>query len=202
MVSRMSALQRADRTTIIEAYVRQPIELFGHRRHGRHHPPEGVCRDAEARRHVDALDARELPELRTLAAHDGDLGLVDLAEAQHVVAHLTALPLRPPPESSSLPVDLWTLRSSTCGEHCQHIGGPCGKPPLWGTLVMAEGEHDPSDPSPFVTSLLDTSSPRSRDSVLRVRPPRCDNVVRNSLQGFCRRGRTTALESASDAARS
>ena len=62
-----------------------------------------MCRDAKAFRHVNAFHAGEIPELCTLAAHDGDLRLIDLAEAQHVVtqSHHSRSGTRGP---SSLPV--------------------------------------------------------------------------------------------------
>jgi hypothetical protein len=58
------------------------------RRRFAHDPLERARRDAEARRHADAFDARKLPEVRALAADDRDLRRVDLLKAQHT--HRTA----------------------------------------------------------------------------------------------------------------
>jgi hypothetical protein len=74
--------ERADRLPIIRLQARQPIESMVDRRLFRHHPPEGIRRDAKALRHTDAFDPRKLPEVRTLAANDRDLRLVDLLETQ------------------------------------------------------------------------------------------------------------------------
>ena len=97
--------QGADRLPVIRVEVREPIDPFVDRRHVRHDPAEGVRRHAEAGRHTGANDAREFPEVRTLAADHRDLRLVDLLEPQHVAAH-----------------DL----------QCQHTRAPCSKPPTLG----------------------------------------------------------------------
>src|SRR5215211_1716256 len=57
------------------------------RRRSRHDPPKRVRRHAEASRHEDAFDPRQLPQVRALAAGDHDPRLVDLLETQHVAAH-------------------------------------------------------------------------------------------------------------------
>ena len=75
--------ERADRLPVVRVEARQPIEPIVDRRRLRHDPPEGVRRHAEARRHADALDARELPQVRALAADERDLRPVDLLKVQH-----------------------------------------------------------------------------------------------------------------------
>ena len=93
----------------------------------RHDPPEGLRRHAEAGRHADAFDPRELPQVRALATNDCDLRPVDLLETparRFPSAHLPLQTLRvclvPP---SIVPAGPWP------GLHCQHVIGPCGKPP-------------------------------------------------------------------------
>ena len=106
------------------------MEPFIDRRHRRHDPTEGGRGHAEAGRHADAFDARELPELRTLAADNGAFGPVDLFESQHVAVHPSTLPLNALRRLSSLPSVALTpvIR---LGVHCHHTGGPCGKPPTF-----------------------------------------------------------------------
>jgi len=52
--------------------------------HRCHDPPEGIRRHAKARRHANAVDPRQLPQVRALAAGERDLRRVDLFESQHV----------------------------------------------------------------------------------------------------------------------
>ena len=87
--------ERADPVPVVRVQARQPIEPIVDRWRLRHDPPEGVRRHAEARRHADAFDPRELPQVRALAADDRDLRLVDLLETQHVAVGLGGVdPLR------------------------------------------------------------------------------------------------------------
>ena len=79
--------ERADPLPVVRVQARQPIEAIVDRRGFPHDPPERVRRHAEAGRHADALDPRELPQVRALAAGDRDLRRVDLFETQHVAAH-------------------------------------------------------------------------------------------------------------------
>src|SRR5262249_50908441 len=51
-------------------------------------PLERGGRHAEARRHADSVDARKLPQMRTLSAHKGQVRLVDFGKVQHVAAHV------------------------------------------------------------------------------------------------------------------
>ena len=88
--------ERADRLPVVRLQARQPIEPIVDRRRFRHDPPEGVRRHAEASRHADAFDPRELPQVRALAADDRDLRLVDLLETQHVAAHPLTRCIDPP----------------------------------------------------------------------------------------------------------
>ncbi len=84
---------RADPVSVVGVQLRQSIERFIDRKRARHDPPERIRRDAEAARHPDPLDPRQLPEARALAADKRDLRLVDLLESQDVVApeHLRSL---------------------------------------------------------------------------------------------------------------
>ena len=77
--------ERADRLPVVRVQARQPIEPIVDRRRFRHDPPEGVRRHAEASRHADAVDPRQLPQVRALAANDRDLRLVNLLKTQHVL---------------------------------------------------------------------------------------------------------------------
>ena len=52
--------ERADRLPVVRVQARQPIEPIVDRRRFRHDPPEGVRRHAEASRHADAFDPRQL----------------------------------------------------------------------------------------------------------------------------------------------
>ena len=70
--------QRTDRLPVVRVQARQSIEPIVDRRRFRHDPSEGVRRHAEASRHADAFDPRQLPQLRALATNDRDLRLVDL----------------------------------------------------------------------------------------------------------------------------
>ena len=83
-VRRISALSARIASRSSGAQARQPIEPIVDRRRLRHDPPEGVRRHAEARRHADAVDPRQLAQVRALAADDRDLRLVDLFETHHV----------------------------------------------------------------------------------------------------------------------
>ena len=53
--------ERADRRTVVRTQVRQPYDLFLDGGRVRHDPPEGLRRHAEASRHANAFDRRELP---------------------------------------------------------------------------------------------------------------------------------------------
>jgi hypothetical protein len=77
--------ERADHLPVIRVQARQLIEPIVDRRRFRHDPPEGVRRHAKARRHPDAFDPRQLPQVRALAANDRDLHLVNLLKIQHVL---------------------------------------------------------------------------------------------------------------------
>jgi len=85
MVRRISALsvRIASRPSGVQA--RQPIEPTVGRRRVRHDPPEGVRRHAKASRHPDAVDPRQRPQARALAANDRDPHLVNLMQTQHVL---------------------------------------------------------------------------------------------------------------------
>ena len=76
--------ERADRLPVVRVQARQLIEPIVDRRRFRHDPSEGVRRHAEASRHADAVDPRQLAQVRALAANDRDLRLVDLVQTQHV----------------------------------------------------------------------------------------------------------------------
>jgi hypothetical protein len=89
--------QGADRLPVFRVQARQLIEPVFDRGRFRHDPLERVRRHAEAGRHADAFDPRQLPEVRALAAHDRDLRLVDLLEIQNVPVHS----LSPDPRPSS-----------------------------------------------------------------------------------------------------
>ncbi len=78
--------QVADRFTVVCAQARHALEDALHARRARDGSPEGVRRHAEPGRHDDAIDARELAELRALAADDPELSTVDLLQSQHVGA--------------------------------------------------------------------------------------------------------------------
>ena len=82
IVSRISALSVRIAVPVVRVQARQPIEQVVDRRRVRHDAPEGVRRHAEAGRHVDAVDPRELAQVGALAADDGDLRPVDLLEPQ------------------------------------------------------------------------------------------------------------------------
>ena len=53
--------ERADRLTVVWTQVRQPIDPLPDGGRVRHDPPEGLRRHAEASRHANAFDPRELP---------------------------------------------------------------------------------------------------------------------------------------------
>ena len=104
----------------------------------RHDPPEGLRRHAEASRHVNTFDPRELPELRALAADDGDLRPVDLLETQHVCFPSATLPFRPlgPVSSATLDRANPTVdRLVACIVSTSWV--LAASPPLGCTLVMA-----------------------------------------------------------------
>ncbi len=89
--------QRADRLALVRVHARQPIEPIVDRRRFCDDPPERVRRHTEPGRHADAVDPRQLCQVRALAANDRELHLVDLMEAHHVAGglrgcgrHLTA----------------------------------------------------------------------------------------------------------------
>src|SRR5271165_2148456 len=77
--------ERADRLPVVRVQARQLIELIVDRRRFRHDPPEGVRRHAKASRHADAVDPRQRPQVRALAANDRDLHLVNLLKTQYVL---------------------------------------------------------------------------------------------------------------------
>nr|BFE76029.1 hypothetical protein GCM10020092_093300 [Actinoplanes digitatis] len=77
--------ERADLVPGVGVQPRQPIQLIVDRRRLRHGPPEGVRGHAEAVRHVDAIDARQLTQVRALATDDRDVRLADLLKIQHVL---------------------------------------------------------------------------------------------------------------------
>jgi hypothetical protein len=77
--------ERADRLPVVRVQARQLIKPIVDRPRLRHDPSEGVRRHAKASGHADALDPRQPAQLRALAANDGDLRLVDLVKAQHVL---------------------------------------------------------------------------------------------------------------------
>ena len=111
MVRRISALSVRIAVPVVRVQARQPIEPIVDRRRLRHDPPEGVRRHAEAGRHADAFDPRELPQVRALAADDRDLRLVDVFEIQDVVRRTAAC--------SSVPIALLpsSLAASEYGAH-------------------------------------------------------------------------------------
>jgi hypothetical protein len=78
---------RANRLPVVRAQPRQPIQPIVDRRRDRHDSPEGVRRHAKANWNADAVDPRELSQVRALAANDGDLRLVDLLETEHIATH-------------------------------------------------------------------------------------------------------------------
>ena len=82
----------ANRVTVLWTQARQPIDpdLDGWRL--RHDPPKHPRRHAEASRHVDALDSRELAQVRAFATNDPYLRPVDLLQIQHVRAHSSPIP--------------------------------------------------------------------------------------------------------------
>jgi len=57
---------RADPVSVVGVQLRQSIERFIDRKRARHDPPERIRRDAEAARHPDPLDPRQLPRLAPL----------------------------------------------------------------------------------------------------------------------------------------
>jgi hypothetical protein len=65
---------------IVDGQSRHPIEGVSDRGRLREHAPEGVRRDAEARRHADAVDPQELGQVRALPADEVDSGLVGRVE--------------------------------------------------------------------------------------------------------------------------
>src|SRR5208282_6430615 len=75
----------ADRLPVVRVQARQLIEPIVDRRRFRHDPPEGVRRHAKASRHADAVDPRQRPQVRALAANDRDLHLVNLLKTQYVL---------------------------------------------------------------------------------------------------------------------
>ncbi len=137
IVRRISALSVRIASPVIRAQARQPIEPAVDRRRVRHDPLEGIRRHAEAGRHADAFDPRELPQVCALAADDRDLCLVDLVESQHVAAHRTPIPFGPlGPVLSPLSI-VPTACGPAPGVHCQHALGACGKTPTLVYLGMA-----------------------------------------------------------------
>ncbi len=87
--------ERADRLAVVRLEARERFEPIVDRRRVRDDPREGAGRHAEAGRNADALDARELAEVRALAADERDLRPVDLMEFQHVGAHSLTILSRP-----------------------------------------------------------------------------------------------------------
>ena len=84
MVWRISG-ERAYNLPVVRVQARQLIEPIVDRRRFRHDPPEGARRHAKASRHADAVDPRQRPQVRALAANDRDLHLVNLLKTQHVL---------------------------------------------------------------------------------------------------------------------
>ena len=79
--------QLTDRLMVVQVQHRQSIELIVDRRRIRDDLLEGVRRHAKSSRYVETFDARQLAEVRALAANERDLRLVDLVETQHVAGH-------------------------------------------------------------------------------------------------------------------
>ena len=148
--------ERADRLAVVRVQARQPIEPIVDRRRFPDDPPEGVRRHAEARRHADAFDARELPQVRALAADDRDLRLVDLFKTHHVAvgAHryasrgawcskktrATSSPRVPTPTFSKIALR-WSC--TVHGEMCRRsaiafVGSPCATSSRHRSLPVGE----------------------------------------------------------------
>ena len=70
--------ERADRLPVVRLAGATAVEPIVDRRRLGHDPPERVRRHAEAGRHADAVDPRQLAQVRALAADDRDLRPVDL----------------------------------------------------------------------------------------------------------------------------
>ena len=108
--------ERADRLPVVRVQARQLIEPIVDRRRCRHDPSEGVRRHAKARRHLDAVDPRQLPQVRALAADERDLRLVDFVKTHHgLLDH--ALPPRQPilgpdPGLAASPPTRYTLKGA------------------------------------------------------------------------------------------
>src|SRR4029077_8473406 len=85
----------AYRLLVARPQARQPVEPIPARRRVGQDPRKRVRRHAEASRHTDAFDPRKLPQERAFAAHDRNLGLVDLREIQHVAHTLTSRGVHP-----------------------------------------------------------------------------------------------------------
>ncbi len=62
--------ERADRIPVVGVQARQPIELTTHRRSDRDDVPEGVGGHAESGRQADAVDPRQLAQMRALATDE------------------------------------------------------------------------------------------------------------------------------------
>ena len=82
--------ERADGLPVLRPQARQPLQPAVEGWRSRQDAPEGLRRDAEARRHAHALEPRERPQVRALPADERDLRPVDLVEA-HKWFNLAAL---------------------------------------------------------------------------------------------------------------
>ena len=78
--------ERADNVPVVGVHARHPVEPIVDRRRLRDDPPEGVGRHAQAGGHANAFDPRKLGEVRSLAANDRDVRVVDLGEFEDVLA--------------------------------------------------------------------------------------------------------------------
>jgi hypothetical protein len=149
---------RADRLPVFRFQTRQRIEPTVDRRRFRHDPSEGVRRHAEAGRHADAVDPRQLAQVRALAANDRDPRLDNLVKTQHVLLDhrdtSEAAVLRRPhwPVESPASRTLSNLVDNNTGTSCPPCvvrswsaddssarPGSCGKPP--GALYVKSGKE-------------------------------------------------------------
>ena len=76
--------ERADRVAVVEGQARELRETFDDLRRDGGDSLVRVGRDAEARRHAHAVDARELAQVRRLAADARDARPIDRREIEHV----------------------------------------------------------------------------------------------------------------------
>ena len=131
MVRRISALSVRIDSRSSGSQARQPIEPIVDRRRFRHDPPERVRRHAEAGRHADAVDPRQLPQVRALAADD----------ARPASGRSRRDPARSVGLDGSHPLPPTSPGWSVDAEHSQHNRGPCGKTP---PLSYVEGGGRPN----------------------------------------------------------